>query len=66
MSDTTKLKFILKSNDDQEFHVQGDVAYQSNLIKKMVSDLGITDPDDKALKDALPISNVDGWTLKKI
>lgn len=61
-----KLSFILKSNDGEEITVEQEVAFQSNVIKKMVADLQITDPDDKVMSDPLPISNLDGWTLRKI
>lgn len=60
------LKLKLRANDGVEISVDEDVAFQSHLLKKMVSDLGITDPDSELLHDALPVTNVDGWTLLKI
>lgn len=64
-SEKKQLKFLLKANDDTEVTVEEDVAFQSNLLKKMAEDLGIEDPESLLL-EALPVSNVDGWTLLKI
>ena len=60
------MEFSLLANDGEKVTVQEDVAFQSNLLKKMVSDLGISSSDDAMLSDSLPISNVNGWTLNKI
>ena len=60
------MKITLKSSDGKEFVVEEDAAFQSNLLKKMISDLGIEDPDSPLLAEALPISSVDSWTLEKI
>ena len=61
-----KMEFVLMANDEEKIQVSEDVAFQSILLCKMVSDLGITGSDDNLLKEPLPVSNVDGWTLKKI
>ena len=60
------MEFTLLANDGETIEVPEDAAFQSNLLKKMVSDLGISSADDARLTDALPISNVNGWTLKKV
>ena len=60
------LQFTLKANDGEKITVPEDAAFQSNLLKKMVSDLGISSSEDAMLSEALPVSNVDGWALKKI
>ena len=60
------MKFVLKSDDGKEFTLTQDVAFQSNLIKKMIEDLGIDDPESPMLTEPLTVSNVDAWTLEKI
>lgn len=60
------MKFILKSGDGVEVIVEEDAAFQSNLLKKMVMDLGIEEPDSPMLAEALPITCLNGWTLQKV
>lgn len=56
----------LKSNDGELFKVPEDVAFQSSLIKKMPSHIGITETSDNRASGTFTVSNVDGWTLRKI
>lgn len=60
------LNFILEANDGTMITVEEDVAYQSNLIKKMVENLGLQDSESSILSEPLPITNIDGWALQKI
>ena len=60
------MTFILEAKDGVQIKIEEDAAFQSNLIKKMVEDLGIEDANSPGLEEAIPVHNLDGWTLQKI
>ena len=64
---TPTVTLKLQSSDGQIVAADMDAAFQSHLIRKMLTDLNFLDPSNRhMLTEPIPIANVDGETLKKL
>ncbi len=63
-ANVTPSKMKLRSNDDQVFQVEAEIAKQCNTIKNMMEDLCIDEEDEEQEPVTLP--NVNGAILSKI